>query len=98
MGAILTAVGLGPGGLSATSQQLPMAVPYAVPAMLAGSGIASLLSQPPRPRPLSMHSGGRRAGSWLLVLDLDCVFGSEPFQEVLGEQLHIVPLGVLMVA
>jgi uncharacterized protein len=43
MARILTAVGLGPGGLSATPQQLQMAVPCAVPAMLAGPGIASLL-------------------------------------------------------
>ena len=38
------------------------------------------------------------AASWLLALDLDCVFGIESFQEVLGEPLHIFPLGVLVVA
>ena len=42
-GAILLAVGLGPGGFSATPQQLQVAIPYAVPAMLAGPGIAGLL-------------------------------------------------------
>jgi membrane protease YdiL (CAAX protease family) len=42
-GAILIAVGLGPGGFSATPQQLQVAIPYAVPAMLAGPGIAGLL-------------------------------------------------------
>jgi membrane protease YdiL (CAAX protease family) len=42
-GAILIAVGLGPGGFSATPQQLQAAIPYAVPAMLAGPGIAGLL-------------------------------------------------------
>jgi uncharacterized protein len=41
--AILLAVGLGPGGFSATPQQLQVAIPYAVPAMLAGPGIAGLL-------------------------------------------------------
>jgi len=41
-GAILIAVGLGPGGFSATPQQLQVAIPYAVPAMLAGPGIAGL--------------------------------------------------------
>ena len=34
---------LGPGGFSATPQQLQAAIPYAVPAMLAGPGIAGLL-------------------------------------------------------
>jgi hypothetical protein len=42
-GVILIAVGLGPGGFSATPQQLQAAVPYAVPAMHAGPGIAGLL-------------------------------------------------------
>jgi len=42
-GTILLAVGLGPGGLSATPQQLQMAVPYAVPAMLLGPGVAGIL-------------------------------------------------------
>jgi uncharacterized protein len=42
-GALLVAVGLGPGGFSATPQQLQAAIPYAVPAMLAGPGIAGLL-------------------------------------------------------
>jgi CAAX protease family protein len=42
-GTILLAVGLGPGGFSATPQQLQVAIPYAVPAMLAGPGIAGLL-------------------------------------------------------
>ena len=42
-GAILVAVGLGPGGFSATPQQLQAAIPYAVPAMLAGPGIAGLM-------------------------------------------------------
>jgi hypothetical protein len=38
------------------------------------------------------------AANWLLALDLDCVFGNESSQEILGEPLHIVPLGVLVVA
>jgi uncharacterized protein len=42
-GAILIAVGLGPGGFSATPQQLQMAVPYAVPAMILGPGVAGIL-------------------------------------------------------
>lgn len=42
-GVLLLAVGLGPGGFSATPQQLQVALPYAVPAMLAGPGIAGLL-------------------------------------------------------
>ena len=42
-GAVLVAVGLGPGGFSATPQQLQAAIQYAVPAMLAGPGIAGLL-------------------------------------------------------
>ena len=42
-GVILIAVGLGPGGFSATPQQLQAAVRYAVPAMLASPGIAGLL-------------------------------------------------------
>lgn len=33
-GGMLFAVGLGPGGFSATPQQVQMAVPYAVPAMI----------------------------------------------------------------
>src|ERR687897_1879536 len=41
-GAILIAVGLGPGGFSATPQQFQMAVPYAVPAMILGPGVAGL--------------------------------------------------------
>jgi CAAX protease family protein len=42
-GAILIAVGLGPGGFSATPQQFKMAVPYAVPAMLLGPSVAGIL-------------------------------------------------------
>jgi uncharacterized protein len=42
-GAILIVVGLGPGGLSATPQQFQMAVPYAVPAMVLGPGVAGIL-------------------------------------------------------
>jgi len=42
-GAILIAVGLGPGGFSATPQQLQMAVPYAVPVMVLGPGVAGML-------------------------------------------------------
>jgi uncharacterized protein len=41
--AILIAVGLGPGGFSATPQQFQMAVPYAVPAMVLGPGVAGIL-------------------------------------------------------
>src|SRR5918993_1668998 len=41
-GAILIAVGLGPGGFSATPQQFQMAVPYAVPAMILGPGLAGI--------------------------------------------------------
>ena len=41
-GAILIAVGLGPGGFSATPQQFQMAVPYAVPAMILGPGVAGI--------------------------------------------------------
>ena len=40
---MLFAVGLGPGGFSATPQQLQMAVPYAVPAMILGPSVASIL-------------------------------------------------------
>src|SRR5215207_6427256 len=42
-GAILLAVGLGPGGFSATPQQFQMAVPYAVPAMVLGPSVAGIL-------------------------------------------------------
>ena len=42
-GTILIAVGLGPGGFSATPQQFQMAVPYAVPAMLLGPSVAGIL-------------------------------------------------------
>ena len=42
-GAILLAVGLGPGGFSATPQQFQMDVPYAVPAMILGPGVAGIL-------------------------------------------------------
>jgi uncharacterized protein len=42
-GAILIVVGLGPGGFSATPQQFQMAVPYAVPAMVLGPGVAGIL-------------------------------------------------------
>jgi membrane protease YdiL (CAAX protease family) len=42
-GVVLIAVGLGPGGFSATPQQLQMAVPYAVPAMVLGPGVAGIL-------------------------------------------------------
>ncbi len=42
-GVVLIAVGLGPGGFSATPQQLQMAVPYAVPAMVLGPGAAGIL-------------------------------------------------------
>ena len=42
-GGMLFAVGLGPGGFSATPQQLQMAVPYAVPAMILGPSVASIL-------------------------------------------------------
>jgi len=42
-GAILLAVGLGPGGFSATPQQFQKAVPYAVPAMVLGPGLAGIL-------------------------------------------------------
>jgi uncharacterized protein len=41
-GAILIAVGLGPGGFSATPQQFQMSVPYAVPAMILGPGVAGI--------------------------------------------------------
>src|SRR5215208_4663489 len=41
-GAILTAVGLGPGGFSGTPQQFQMSVPYAVPAMILGPGVAGI--------------------------------------------------------
>jgi uncharacterized protein len=42
-GAILLAVGLGPGGFSATPQQLQKAIPYAVPAMVLGPAVAGIL-------------------------------------------------------
>ena len=42
-GSMLFAVGLGPGGFSATPQQVQMAVPYAVPAMILGPSVASIL-------------------------------------------------------
>lgn len=42
-GIILIAVGLGSGGFSATPQQLQVAIPYAVPALFAGPGIAGLM-------------------------------------------------------
>jgi membrane protease YdiL (CAAX protease family) len=42
-GGMLFAVGLGPGGFSATPQQVQMAVPYAVPAMILGPSVASIL-------------------------------------------------------
>jgi CAAX protease family protein len=42
-GGMLFAVGLGPGGFSATPQQVQMAVPYAVPAMILGPSVASVL-------------------------------------------------------
>jgi hypothetical protein len=41
-------------------------------------------------RPMQLPTG--------LALYLDCVFGNESSQEILGEPLHIVPLGVLVVA
>jgi membrane protease YdiL (CAAX protease family) len=42
-GAILLVLGLGPGGFSATPQQLQKDVPYAVPAMVLGPGVAGIL-------------------------------------------------------
>src|SRR5215213_10495572 len=42
-GGILIAVGLGPGGFSATPQQFQMAVPYAVPVMILGPSVAGIL-------------------------------------------------------
>lgn len=42
-GAILVAVGLGPGGFSATPEQFQMDIPYAVPAMILGPGVAGIL-------------------------------------------------------
>ena len=42
-GAILLAVGLGPGGFSATPQQFQTAIPYAVPTMLLGPSVAGIL-------------------------------------------------------
>jgi uncharacterized protein len=42
-GAILSAVGFGPGGFSATSQQFKMAIPYVVPAMLLGPSVAGIV-------------------------------------------------------
>jgi membrane protease YdiL (CAAX protease family) len=42
-GIILVAVGLGPGGFSATPQQFQMDVPYAVPAMILGPSVAGIL-------------------------------------------------------
>src|SRR3712207_8923497 len=41
-GAILLAVGFGPGGLSATPQQFKMAIPYVVPAMILGPSVATI--------------------------------------------------------
>jgi uncharacterized protein len=41
-GGILIAVGLGPGGFSVTPQQFQTAVPYAVPAMILGPGVAGI--------------------------------------------------------
>jgi len=41
--AILLVVGLGPGGFSATPQQFQEDVPYAVPAMILGPGLAGIL-------------------------------------------------------
>jgi uncharacterized protein len=42
-GAILIVLWLGPGGFSATPQQFQKAVPYAVPAMVLGPGVAGIL-------------------------------------------------------
>jgi membrane protease YdiL (CAAX protease family) len=42
-GGMLLAVGLGPGGFSATPQQLQKAVPYLVPTMVLGPGVAGIL-------------------------------------------------------
>src|ERR671913_2499224 len=42
-GAILLAVGLGPGGFSATPQQFQEDIPYGVPAMILGPGLAGIL-------------------------------------------------------
>lgn len=42
-GAILIAVGLGPGGFSATPEQFQTDVPYAVPAMILGPGVAGIV-------------------------------------------------------
>src|SRR5215208_1757312 len=42
-GAILIVVGLGPGGFSATPQQFQKAIPYAVPLMVLGPGVAGIL-------------------------------------------------------
>jgi membrane protease YdiL (CAAX protease family) len=42
-GGFLLVVGLGPGGFSATPQQLQKDVPYAVPAMILGPGVAGIL-------------------------------------------------------
>jgi hypothetical protein len=43
VGAILVAVGLGPGGFAATPQHFQQDVPYAVPAMILGPGLAGIL-------------------------------------------------------
>lgn len=42
-GGMLFAVGVGPGGFSATPEQFQKVVPYAVPAMLAGPSVAGIL-------------------------------------------------------
>jgi len=42
-GAILLAVGLGPGGFSATPQQFQEDIPYGVPAMILGPALAGIL-------------------------------------------------------
>jgi membrane protease YdiL (CAAX protease family) len=42
-GAILIVVGLGPGGFSATPKQFQNAIPYAVPAMVLGPGVAGIV-------------------------------------------------------
>jgi membrane protease YdiL (CAAX protease family) len=42
-GVILVAVGLGPGGFSATPQQFQMSIPYTVPAMILGPSVAGIL-------------------------------------------------------
>ena len=42
-GSLLVAVGLGPGGFSATPEQFQALVPYTVPAMLLGPGVVAIL-------------------------------------------------------